>query len=351
MSIPRTIFKYILRFTLHLLFWLGVLLFYTYFFGFNSDDLSYVLSFSMFLMPITIILTYVFIYRLIPNYLIKQRYFQFIRYSLYALIISAYLLGLSMFYGLIYLSNFNTDNMSPISKNMIFVMLGVFLVVGLVSSFKLLQLYYRGSMENSRLQNKILETQVKLKEQELSYLKMQIHPHFLFNTLNTMYGFALKKAEETPEMILKLSKLLDYLLYQIDKPSVLLQSELEHIQDYVDLELMRFNDRLKVNFNIGNYPEGLSLPPMLLLPFVENSFKHGQIRDGRLEVDISLHYEENELIFEVQNSAEEIQNIQHGIGLENLKRRLDMLFPKTNHLTLENKNQQFIAKLILNGLK
>ena len=347
----KTLLKIALRFGLHILFWIVVLLFYTYFFGFGSENLRYVLSFALFLMPITIILTYVFIYKLIPQYLLKKHYFKFARYSIYAMIISAYLLGYCMFFGLIFLSDLDAANMSPISKNLIFVMLGVYLVVVVVSSFKLLQLYYKGSVENSALRTKILESQFKLKEQELNYLKMQIHPHFLFNTLNTIYGFALKKADEAPEMILKLSNLLDYLLYQIDRPQVLLSSEIDHIKDYIDLELLRFRDTLSVDMEIGKYPEGMTVPPMLFLPFVENSFKHGQMVDGRLKVDINLTYINHDLKFKVKNSVSENQTINYGLGLENLKRRLQMLYPNSHELEIESKPNHFIARLILKGIK
>ena len=131
-----------------------------------------------------------------------------------------------------------------------------------------------------KLENKILETQLKLKEQQLNYLKMQIHPHFLFNTLNTMYGFALKKADDTPEMILKLSNLLDYLLYKVDKPFVLLADDIDHIKDYIELEKMRFNETLKIHFSTQNISENIKIAPMLLLPFIENSFKHGAIKNS-----------------------------------------------------------------------
>ena len=347
MSLAKMTLKYSLRIVIHLIFWIGVLLFYTYFFGFRSNDLSYVSSFSMFLMPITIALTYLFIYKLIPQYLLQQQYFKFIRYSVYSLIISAYLLGYSIFYGLIYLSNFEADNMAPISKSLIFVMVGVYMVVILVSSFKLLQLYYKGTVENSQLQTKILEAQIQLKEQELSHLKMQIHPHFLFNTLNTMYGFALKKADETPEMILKLSNLLDYVLYQIDKPKVLLSAELDHIQDYIDLENLRFHDTLDVQVNIGHYPTHLAIAPMLLLPFVENSFKHGQIVDGQLSIEINLSYHQKKLTFNVKNSISEVPKKGSGLGLDNLKRRLEMLFPGNHQLILKHDKRLFEAELQL----
>ena len=125
---------------LHIIFWCGVLFFYTYFFGFDSIDFSYVLSFSLFLMPITIATTYVFIYKLIPSYLIKKRYFLFGLYSLYTVIISSYLIIISVFYGLIYLSHFQYADMAPISRNLLFVAIAVYLVVIVVSGFKLLKL-------------------------------------------------------------------------------------------------------------------------------------------------------------------------------------------------------------------
>ena len=197
------IFKKLGQIVLHLLFWCGVLVFYTYFFGAESNDKSYVLFFSLFLMPITIATTYISIYKLLPDYLLKKRIKLFVLYSIYTIIISTYLIMLSVFYGLIYLSNSRFDSMATISRNLLFVTVAVFLVVVLVSAFKLLKLNLTHAENNKKLETKILETQLKLKEQELNYLKMQIHPHFLFNTLNTMYGFALKKADETPEMILK----------------------------------------------------------------------------------------------------------------------------------------------------
>ena len=186
-----------------IIFWCGVLFFYSYLFAIGSSNFNDVLSFSLFLMPITIATTYVSIYKLIPDYFMTKQYFRFILYSIYTLIISSYLALVSIFFSLIYLSGFQYSEMNPGTKNILFVLTGVYLVVFIVSAFKLLKLNLKQSKRTSELENKILEAQLKLKEQELNYLKMQIHPHFLFNTLNTMYGFALKKADDTPEMILK----------------------------------------------------------------------------------------------------------------------------------------------------
>ncbi|MGJ5641448.1 sensor histidine kinase [Formosa sp. S-31] len=348
MTASKSIFKLLGKLVTHLLFWCAVLLFYTYFFGSGSNNMSYVLSFSIFLMPITIATTYVFIYKLIPDYLIQKRYLLFGIYSIYTFIISAYLIVLSIFYGLIYLSHFEYNNMAPVSQNLLFVIIGVYLITILVSTFKLLKLNLRQQEKNSKLETKILETQLRLKEQELQYLKMQIHPHFLFNTLNTMYGFALKKADETPEMILKLSNLLDYLLYQINKPFVLLQDEINHIQDYIDLETLRFNDTLHVDFKINNISPETKIAPMLFMPFIENSFKHGEIKQGILNIKIDLSAQKDSIYFYIENTCSNTTNSNSGIGLENIKKRLNMLYKDRHSLSIINENQYFKVKLILN---
>ncbi len=333
---------------LHFIFWCGVLLFYTYFFGVGSSNFNDTLIYSLFLMPITITTTYVSVYKLIPDYLITKRYFKFALYSAYTLIISAYLVMVSIFFSLIYISNFEYKTMNPITKNILFVMTGVYLVVFIVSAFKLMKLNTIASKRTKSLETKILETQLKLKEQELKYLKMQIHPHFLFNTLNTMYGFALKKADETPEMILKLSNLLDYLLYQVDKPFVGLEDEINHIEDYISLEQMRFNDTLKVNFSKQIHSESIEIAPMLFIPFVENSFKHGVIKNGVLHIDIAIKTSTNEILFEIKNSSSKDSTYNEGIGLENIKKRLELLYPNQYNLTIHENESDFEVLLKLN---
>ncbi|WP_347925676.1 histidine kinase [Pontimicrobium sp. SW4] len=348
MFTKEVILKKIAQILLHILFWCGVLLFFTYFFGFENNDDNYILSFSLFLMPITIATTYVSIYKLIPDYLIKKRYFLFGLYSFYTLIISGYLLLVSVFFGLGYLSEFEFSNMSQLSRNLFFVMVAVYLIVIIVSAFKLLKLNLTHAEKTKKLETKILETQLKLKEQELNYLKMQIHPHFLFNTLNTMYGFALKKADETPEMILKLSNLLDYLLYQVDKPFVLLSDEINHIKDYIELEKLRFNNTLDIRFNCNNILENTKIAPMLLLPFVENSFKHGSLKNGVLTIIIDLSCSKEYIHFNIENSNSKSELTKKGIGLQNMQKRLDLLYKNKYTLTIDDTVAFFKVHLKLN---
>ena len=132
MFTKKVVLRKITQVFLHIIFWCGVLLFFTYFFGFENNDDNYILNFSLFLMPITIATTYVSIYKLIPDYLIKKKYFLFGLYSVYTLIISGYLILVSVFFGLGYLSEFEYSNMSQLSKNLFFVMIAVYLIVIIV---------------------------------------------------------------------------------------------------------------------------------------------------------------------------------------------------------------------------
>ncbi|NRB59153.1 MAG: histidine kinase [Winogradskyella sp.] len=332
----------------HLLFWVAVLFLFTSVFSVDSAININVLYFSIFLMPVTIATTYVSVYKLIPEYLVTKNYYKFTLYSVYTFVISVFGIVFSIFYALAYLTNFEFSNITSISKSALFIITCVYLVVVVVSAFKLLQLNLKQSKNNAALETKILETQLKLKEQELNYLKMQIHPHFLFNTLNTLYGFALKKAEETPDMILKLSNLLDYLLYQVDKPFVSLNDEINHIEDYISLEKIRFNDTLNVSLQKSINSKHIEVAPMLLIPFVENSFKHGAIKNGILDINISIEANTSEVIFKIKNSSTTEAIKMNGIGLENIKKRLELAYPNQHQLTINNTETNFTVLLILN---
>ena len=298
-------------------------------------------------------ISYFVVYFLVPKYLLKKLYKSFILYTIYTLILSVYVIILSVLFALVYLADLNPENASPITKTLPFIILGVFFVVLIVVTLSLILHNYKSIVKNEDLKNKILQTQLQLKEQELKLLKMQIHPHFLFNSLNTIYGFALKKGEETPKMILKLSNLLDYILYQIEKPSVSLENEIYHLQDYISLEKLRFHDTLQVNLIKESAVENINIAPMMLIPFVENSFKHGAIVNGVLVINILIKKIDNTILFEVENSIIEKSKSEGGIGLENIQKRLKMLYPNAHTLEINENDQRFKVSLTLqlNGLK
>ncbi|WKK66228.1 sensor histidine kinase [Lutimonas zeaxanthinifaciens] len=333
--------------SLHLIFWVGVWFFFVYFFSYNSTDSNYVTWFSTFLLPVTMITTYFVVYYLIPKYLLSKKYFLFALYSLYTFIISTWLILMTIFASLVFLSNLKIEKMPPMSKNYIFVLILVYLVVLLVSFVNLLSHNFKTESKNKELQNKILTTQLQIKDQELQYLKKQIHPHFLFNTLNTIYGFALRGSKDTPDIILKLSNLLDYILYQVSKPKVSLKEEILHLQEYIDLERIRFQDTLKISFKSDIGDKDKLIPPMLLIPFVENAFKHGNLIEGFLHIFIEIQLIEDSLNFSIKNTVKNNSEPQKesGIGLVNIRKRLDLIYPDNYSLRVTTDQQWYEVEL------
>lgn len=187
---------------------------------------------------------------------------------------------------------------------------------------------------------------------ELSFLRSQVSPHFMFNVLNNMVALARKKSELLEPSLIKLSSLMRYMIYETDVPSVPLEKEIDYLQSYIDLQQQRFGKNLTVNFRADELNGNYELEPMLLIPFVENAFKHGtgMIENPRIEIDLGVR--NNILNFTVRNKfSEETQEIKDqtsGIGLTNVQRRLNLLYGKDHSLLITRKDSWFIVSLQLN---
>ena len=330
---------------IHFLCWVLIWVFFRNFFSVGTSNQNFLFWFSSLLSIVTLITAYVFVYDLIPKYLLKKQYKKFVLYTIYSGVFVAATILMIEVVGFVFYFNLEFKQMPALTTNPAVILVCIFFIVILASGLKILKSNYKSLDEKKTLENKFLQTKLELKEQELKFLKMQIHPHFLFNSLNTIYGFAIAKADEAPEMILKLSNLLDYILYQVEKPKVLLLEEVNHLEDYISLEKMRFHDTLKVNFSKDNLNDSIQIPPMLLIPFVENSFKHGVIIDGVLNVDIHLKTANNCLLFEVENSSKRKEEASTGIGLQNIRKRLEMLYPAKHLLEIFENNDTFKVHL------
>jgi LytS/YehU family sensor histidine kinase len=193
--------------------------------------------------------------------------------------------------------------------------------------------------------------QIEKQAAELSYLKSQTNPHFLFNTLNNIYSLARDKSDLAPESILRLSKILRFMLYETGGDFISIEQEIKIILDYIDLEKLRYDESLRVNFNYDIEEMKQALPPLLLMPLVENSFKHGVSETrGHPFVDIHLSVRNRQLVFVVKNSTEEFSaehTIKENIGLKNLRRQLELLYTDY-HLSVEKGESMFIATLKIN---
>ncbi|MFT4565704.1 MAG: two-component system LytT family sensor kinase [Saprospiraceae bacterium] len=248
-----------------------------------------------------------------------------------------------------FLSDYAFTEMPPMSRNYSFIIILVYLVVAILSFIRVLQSNAQISETNRKLENQLLTHKLEFKTQELAYLKKQIHPHFLFNTLNSIYGHALKSSNETPGLIIKLSNLLDYILYQVDKPQVLLSQEIAHIQEYISLEEIRQSDELLLTFN-KEIDQDIEIPPMLLLPFIENCFKHGRPIDGIFSIGILLQASHGFLDLKISNSCMQTSRIAagSGIGLDNIQRRLNILYPNKHELTCTHNPAEYKVHLHIN---
>ncbi len=184
---------------------------------------------------------------------------------------------------------------------------------------------------------------------ELQLLKAQVHPHFLFNTLNNIYSFSLLNSTKTPDLILKLSSLLSYMLYDCKAEEVRLEKEIEIMENYVDLESERYGDKIEISWNVEGDVKNEFISPLLMLPFLENAFKHGiseQIEKCWLSVDISV--KKNTLLFKVANSKNEfVHNSTNGIGINNVKKRLNLIYPNRHELRINDEGNFFVVSLLV----
>lgn len=216
-------------------------------------------------------------------------------------------------------------------------------VSGFAFTFKLLRMQLSGKEREKVLVQDKLQT-------ELKFLRNQTNPHFLFNTLNNIYALARKRSEKTPEMILKLSKLLRFMLYESGKGYICIAEEIRIIEDYLELQKLRFNERLRIHFHKQVDEEGTRLAPLLLLPFVENAFKHG-VSETRFNsfVNIDLRLENNSLYFVISNNTDEDQMQPEQIGLGNVRRQLELMY-QDYQLQVTNAAQVFTVNLTINLL-
>ena len=184
---------------------------------------------------------------------------------------------------------------------------------------------------------------------ELNYLKAQMNPHFLFNTLNNLYALSIKGSKKTPDALLQLSELLSYTLYEGSNDRVSLEKEIAHLNDYVELEKLRFGDRLKFDLEIGGDLKDVNIPPLILIPIVENAFKHCSLNErGKVDIKVSIAATNESLEIATDNPVAKKKvdtSGRNGIGSMNLTKRLELLFPDHHVYTMEESDGRFRVKL------
>ncbi len=226
------------------------------------------------------------------------------------------------------------------------VVLGELYVIGITTAIKLTFDWIESKKKNQDLEKLNLQTEIK-------YLRAQIQPHFFFNTLNNLYALTIEKSDKAPEVVLKLSELMQYVLYEAKDDTISLRSELKYIESYLELEKLRFTDRLKYNIEISGSIENVYVPPLIFLPFIENCFKHGvSVNNSNINIIIKFDATGKMLIFEVENPIPEIvdkrfRQVNEGIGLKNVRKRLKLNYQNKCKLDIISKNNTFKVSLTI----
>jgi sensor histidine kinase YesM len=330
---------------LHVLFWGAVLLFYTLFFGYKSVDYRITFSFVIILLPVTIITMYFLNYVLIPNYLLKKRYAKFLLFFIYTLVVSLYVEMMTVMGIFILVAELNMEELHPSSTNAIMLIAAMYVVVFLGVAVKLVNHYNQNQLEIQTLKNEKTEA-------ELKFLKAQLHPHFLFNTLNNLYALTLQKSDKASEVVLKLSDLLNYVLYECTADLVPIEKEIKQMQNYIELEKLRYGDRLATAFECAGKISENTIPPMLLMTLLENSFKHGVAKSmDKAWIKLKLQLSKDETKFDISNSMEKVKEgnagPSGGIGLTNLKNRLELMYKGGFDLKMHRDDNSYHTSLKL----
>jgi two-component system, LytTR family, sensor kinase len=332
--------------SLHILFWVLFLILPFLLRPVMDNDSSsgHVKDYSRFIIlylinnTLRILLFYGNAYLFIPKLIYRRKYIEYILVLIAALIV--FFITDRLFFNLLFkgsehsIRNFFVFNLYP------------FLFVLIASAA------FRMIRDRIDEQQRSKEKETENLKTELSFLRSQVSPHFMFNVLNNMVALARKKSDELEPSLIKLSSLLRYMLYETDEDKVLLEKEVEYLQSYIDLQQQRFGKNVSINTSFQKIENAYTIEPMLLIPFVENAFKHGTGLITNAQIDISLKVETGTLQFFVRNKYNDVTDMvkdkTSGIGLNNVKRRLNLLYEKSYSLHIEKKEGWFEVLLQLN---
>ena len=339
-----------LRIASHILFWAAVLLFNYVLFSLNNTNREVTFIISAGLLPLAILVTYFFNYVLIPRFLLQRRYGRFFLFSLYTFLFSSW----GSFMIVLFVLIFGVKKYASIEASVMHPELQVvtlhFVIFFAVAVKQVKRTFYI-QQEKSRIEKIRLTTELKLKEAELKLLKAQIQPHFLFNTLNNLYGLTLEKSDQAPELVLRLSGILDYILYRCEEKRVPLDEEIQNIQNYLEIEKIRYYEKLKLEFVRPEKTSGLKIAPLILLPFIENAFKHGvSNQPEEAEVSVTIGVKNKVLNFRVFNTIPLVEPDQEtkGLGLAHVRKRLELSYPERFKLEINDERETYSVTLNIN---
>jgi LytS/YehU family sensor histidine kinase len=334
----------------HILFWSVLIAFNVLVYGYGYQNYKTPTISLLLTLPIDIIATYFTLYFLTPRFLYKKQYVSFV----FLLLISAIVFSIGerymyRFHVIPIISPGSKEALNPtlnlFNPSFFILVRNIYYVVFLALGLKLLKNWYRHEQEKKDLKNQSLHS-------ELAMLKQQISPHFLFNTLNNIDTLIHKNQAKASESIMQLSEIMRYMLYETNSDKVPLQLEIKYIQSYIDLFKLSIKNQNFIRFAIEGNPANKFIAPMIFVPFIENAFKHGNKNiEENPGIDIKLIIKDNSLTYMVENhkrKESDTQDKTSGIGLKNVKRRLDLIYGEKHELTINDKAGKFLIKLDLN---
>lgn len=276
-------------------------------------------------------------YVLLPRFFYKKKYLYFF---LSVVVIVAIIIAIEE---LVLEQIYYPDTRGKHFPGVIYSLLDVMPVITILAGFKF-------AWDASKKQLEVEELRSSVKESELQFLKSQINPHFLFNNLNNLYSYAIEQSPKTPSIILELSSVLRYMLYDCKEKFVGLAKELQHLENFTKLNELQIEERGKVTFHTENCKSSYQIAPLILTVFVENAFKHSTASQSQnISIDIDIKVSDlGMLVFECKNSFQQVTNtdsLSKGIGLQNVKKRLQLLYPNAHELTINDSGEEYNVHL------
>lgn len=331
---------------LHLSFWLLFVLIGSFIFSYqqNFPYSFFLLNFVVHL-PVFVLFSYGVVYLLVPKLLLNKKYWQFFASLFLATCTAAMLRILVGKY--VYYALFIPEVLHPKEWfNTEIFFLNLIWIIGTTITFAMFK-YYKNWMTSQTQAN---EAERKHLSSELQVLKAQLNPHFLFNTFNNLYVLSLQKSDKTPIAISKMSDLFHYILYECNSVEVPVSKEVKLIEDYIQLEELRYSDKLSITFDKDVDNPDCMIPPMLLYTFIENCFKHGCSNDPGLSwIKLLISVHNCRFVFEASNSVpksvSQSKNSGGGVGLANIRRRLELIYPANHNLEIRKEDREFHVRL------
>jgi two-component system, LytTR family, sensor kinase len=341
-------FPVLLRWVMQLFYWLLAALVLFLVFSNKQNDIGIRVMVVTVLTTMSFLLTQLINRYFIPKFFFEGRLFLFFYLLLFAFVVSIWINTMCIVLIILHVASNTLEGGFPNKTDLVLLLSGSYIIILFATIVHFVQESYRRTIERDRISSLKTETELRLNEARLQLLQGQLHPHFLFNMLNNLYGLWIEKSDSTPDVILKLSALLDYMLYRCDKEKVPLNEEIRFIRNYIELETIRHDTRLKLEIELPDQDEDMLISPLLLFSFVENAFKHGANKTtGESWIRIRLAFDNGQLYFEVENNFEASVNPfeNNGIGLKNVKERLMLLYPEKHRLAISKENGIFSVDL------